>query len=168
MTFAKSNKTKIATKNDIVMTNSNTAIEIIEYFKPQFKINDKFLDPCKGDGAFFDNMPKFKEYCEISQGKDFFDFYDNIDWIITNPPFSIYDDFLIHSFEISNNVIFFCPLNKAFKSKKIDTKIIEYGGLKEIIHMGTGGKHGFPFGFPVGCLHYQKDYAGDIKLTRKY
>jgi len=31
--------------------------------------------------------------------------------------------------------------------------------------MGGGSKHGFAFGFPVGCLHYQKGFVGDCKIT---
>ena len=48
-------------------------------------------------------------------------------------------------------------------------KICEYGGIKEIIHMGGGNQHGFPFGFSTGCIHYQRDYKdNNIKLTRNY
>jgi len=43
--------------------------------------------------------------------------------------------------------------------------VIDYGGLKEIVYMGGGSKHGFAFGFPVGCLHYQKGFVGDCKIT---
>ena len=42
---------------------------------------------------------------------------------------------------------------------------IDYGGLKEIVYMGGGSKHGFGFGFPVGCLHYQRNYKGECKIT---
>jgi len=167
--FVRPNKTKVATPNDVVMTNPETAKWIVDYFRPQFSEYDSFLEPAAGLNAFYNVLPGNKHRTEISDGLDFFDFNEKVNWVITNPPFSIYDDFLIHSFEISDNVVFFCPLNKAFKSKKIDKKIEEYGGLKEVIMMGTGGQHGFPFGFPVGCLHYQKNYTeNNIKLTRFY
>ena len=80
----------------------------------------------------------------------------------------IFDDFLLKSFDIADNVVFFCPLTKVFKGKKLDVKISNYGGIKEIIHMGGGNQHGFPFGFSTGCIHYQKNYKGNIKLTRNY
>lgn len=164
MTFTKPNKTKVSTANDVVMTNKETALEIVRYFNP----TGICLDPCAGDNAFFDAMPNPKYRCEISEGTDFFNFKTKVDWIITNPPFSIYDYFLLHAFEVTNNVVFFVPLNKTFKSQKLETAIQKFGGLKEIVMMGGGSKHGFPFGFQVGCLHYQKDYHGDIKLTRMY
>ena len=158
------NRTGKGTANDVVMTPESTAKRIIEYYNPQGLV----LEPCKGTGMFYNNFPGDKDWCEISEGKDFFNYNKKVDWIITNPPFSIYDLFLFKSFEIADNVVFFCPLNKAFKSQKVDKTIQEYGGLKEIIHMGGGGKHGFPFGFPVGCLYYQRGYKGDIQYTRMY
>jgi hypothetical protein len=164
MSFAKPNKTGKSTPNDVVMTKQETAKWIVNYFNP----SGICLDPCAGENAFFDAMPQPKIRLEISDNLDFFEFNQKVNWIISNPPFSIYDKFLLHSFEIAENVVWFVPLNKAFKSKKIDEAIQKFGALKEIVMMGSGGKHGFPFGFPVGCLHYQKNYSGDIKLTRNY
>lgn len=159
----KPNKTKKATAADVVMTNIETAKWIIKYFNPQGKI----LDPCAGTNAFYDNYPlnctKFR--CEIEDGIDFFDWNEKVDWIITNPPYSIYDSFLEKAFDVADNVIFFVPIAKAFKSNKIQNLVIKYGGLKEIVYMGGGSKHGFGFGFPVGCLHYQKNYVGNCKIT---
>ena len=90
-----------------------------------------------------------------------------MDWIITNPPYSIYDQFLEHAFKIADNVVFFVPIAKAFKSNKVQEMVANYGGLKELIYMGGGSKHGFAFGFPVGCLHYQKGFVGDCKITNE-
>ena len=155
---------KKKTPNDDVMTSTSSAKFIIDYFKPTGKI----LEPCMGTGSFYNQLNGDKDWCEIKKNKDFFEYDKKVDWIITNPPFSIYDNFLLKSFELADNVVFFCPLVKAFKGKKLDEKINEYGGLKEIVHMGSGGKHNFPFGFSVGCLHYVRNYYGDIKYTRKY
>ena len=45
--------TKNAPDKDIVMTPVETAIDIIQHFSPKGKI----LDPCRGQGAFYDNYP---------------------------------------------------------------------------------------------------------------
>ena len=156
------NRTGKSTANDVVMTPVSTAELIVDYFKP----SGTTLEPCRGDGAFYDLLQG--DWCEISEGRDFFDYNKKVDWIITNPPFSIFDAFLLHSFSIADNVVFFCPLNKVFKSQKIDTAIQEYGGIAEVMHLGGGGKHGFPFGFPVGAIHYKRNYNGDMKYTRRY
>ena len=164
MTFVKGNKSGKSTPNDVVMTKPETAKWIIDYFKPIGTI----LEPCKGDGAFYNQFEGDKDWCEIKEGRDFLNYNKKVDWIITNPPFSIFDRFLLKAFEVANNIVFFCPLNKVFKGKKLDIEIRKYGDIKEIIHMGGGSNHGFPFGFSTGCIYYKRDYKGDIKYTRHY
>ncbi len=159
------NRTSVGTVNDVVMTPASTAETIMNHYKPTGTI----LEPCRGTGMFYNLMDSNKrDYCEISEGKDFFNYNKKVDWIITNPPFSIFDLFLLKAFETADNVVFFCPLNKVFKSMKIDKMIQNYGGIKEVTHMGGGGRHGFPFGFAVGCIYYKKNYEGPINYTRMY
>lgn len=148
------NKTGQATASDDVQTNTDVAKKIIDHYNP----NGIILEPCKGDGNIYNLLPGNKEWCEIKDGKDFFDYDKKVDWIITNPPYSIYDKFLEHCFELSDNVVLLVPIAKAFKSMKIERLVDNYGGLKEIWLMGSGTKCGFAFGFPTGCLYYKKDY----------
>jgi len=158
----KPNKTEIATAADKVYTKKSTAKWIVDYFNPSGSI----LEPAAGKDVFYNLFKTNEKFrCEIDDGIDFLTFDKKVDWIITNPPYSIYDIFLEKSFETANDVVFFVPIAKAFKSNKIQQMVIKYGGLKEIVYMGGGSKHGFAFGFPVGCLHYQKGYKGDCKIT---
>lgn len=158
----KPNKTGKATEADKVYTKIDTAKWIINYFNPFGVI----LDPSAGKNSFYDNFnTESKLRCEIDDGIDFFDFNDDVDWIITNPPYSIYDLFLKKCFEVANHVVLFVPIAKAFKSNKVQLMVENFGGLKEIVYMGGGSKHGFNFGFPVGCLYYQRNYKGDCKIT---
>ena len=99
----KPNKTDKATAADSVFTKNTTAKWIVDYFKPQGSI----LEPAAGENAFynlFDNEEKYR--CEITDGLDFFEWDKKVDWIITNPPYSIYDHFLQKAFSIANNVVF--------------------------------------------------------------
>lgn len=164
--FVKPNKTEKQNQTDKVMTREDIAIKIIQHFKPKGII----LDPAMGNGAFYNNFPDEEHslWYEIDKGKDFFNYNNQVDWIITNPPYSIYDKFLLKAFEVADNIVFLVPLAKAFKSQKIDIEIKKYGGLKEIVMLGSGGKIGFPFGFPCGCLYYKRGYKGDVKITRMY
>jgi len=158
----KPNKTGRPTAADTVYTNDITAQWVIDYFTPEGSI----LDPSAGGDAFFSKFKNKKKYrCEIKDGLDFMLWDKPVDWIITNPPYSIYDNFLGHAFEIADNVVFFVPIAKAFKSNKVQKMVKEYGGLKELIYMGSGAKHGFGFGFPVGCLYYKRGYTGDCKIS---
>lgn len=159
----KPNRTGVATANDSVMTPPFIAKKIVGHFNPTGKI----LEPCRGNGSFLNLMPS-ADWCEITHGRDFFDWHKPVDWIITNPPFSIYDRFLLHAFEVADNIVFLTVLSKVFKSRKMDNALIAYGGIKEVVMLGGGGAVGFPFGFPVGCVHFKRGYDGDIKIVRKY
>ncbi len=152
------NRTRMATAADEVITPTSTACWIIKHFNPSGVI----LDPAAGTDSFYAGFPvgHTRYRCEIKDGIDFFEWDMPVDWVITNPPYSIYDHFLQHAFEIAKNVVFFTPLAKALKSQRILKMVENYGGLKEIVCMGGGNAHGFNFGFPVGCLHYQSGYCG--------
>ncbi len=68
-----------------------------------FKDNDFVLDPAYGKGIFYKNFPDFvrKDFCEIDFNSDFFDYYNRVDWCVTNPPYSMIENWLKHSCEIS-------------------------------------------------------------------
>ena len=53
--------------------------------------NDFVLEPFKGEGAFYNNLPDYvnKHWCELEEGRDYKDHEGQIDWVITNPPFKL-------------------------------------------------------------------------------
>jgi hypothetical protein len=57
-------------------------------------IGDVVLEPFKGEGSFYDAIPDYcvKEWTELTEGRDYRSFSGKCDWVITNPPFMIYDD----------------------------------------------------------------------------
>lgn len=156
---------KVVLPADIVYTPDYVSKQIIDFLSP----SGLCLDPCKGDGAFLKYMPEDSDYCELREDKDFFSYNKNVDWIIGNPPYSIFEDFLIKSFEISDNVSFLVPTNKVFQRQIIMEMINKYGGIKSMIIYGSGQLIDFPFGFSVGNFHFKKGYKGDatIKMGMK-
>ena len=54
--------------SDVVYTPRAISKGIIDFLSP----NGLCLDPCAGDGAFFDFLPNGSLWCEIEKGKDFF------------------------------------------------------------------------------------------------
>jgi len=70
-------------------TPEKLCIELIKHIP--FEDNDKVLEPFKGEGAFYNNLPTtiIKNWTEIEEGKDFNDFNEEIDWVISNPPFRL-------------------------------------------------------------------------------
>tara|TARA_R110000764_G_scaffold82616_1_gene163022 strand:- start:52 stop:645 length:594 start_codon:yes stop_codon:yes gene_type:complete len=64
------------------------------------------LEPARGLGAIFDKLKEPKDYCEIDQDKDFFDYNKKTEWIITNPPYSLIDKFLKHTYTLCEKFCF--------------------------------------------------------------
>lgn len=145
---------------DIVFTPDFVSNYIVKYINP----TGKCLDPCKGDGAFLKYLPFGSDYCEINEGKDFFDYNQKVDYIIGNPPYSIFEGFLRKAFEIADNVSFLIPTNKVFQRQIIMDLITNYGGIKSIIVFGSGQLIGFPFGFSVGNFVFKKGYKGETTI----
>ena len=90
---------------DLVMTPEYLAKDIINHYNPQGLI----LDPARGEGAFYDNIdalyPHTKDWCELGEGRDFLTYDRKVDWIITNPPWSMMQQFLAHGMEIADNIV---------------------------------------------------------------
>ncbi len=112
---------------DIVYTPEHVSKQIIEWLNPA----GKCIDPCKGDGAFYKYLPDGSDYCEIREDKDFFMYSEKVDWVIGNPPYSIFEQFLKKSFEIADNVSFLVPTNKVFQRQIIMDMINKWGGGKK-------------------------------------
>lgn len=142
-------------KSDIVFTPIHIATWIINYFSP----NGKILDPCMGNGAFYNQFPGEKFWCEITLGRDFFEYKQIVDWIITNPPFTRIEDFMEHAFKLSKNVVYLLPAHKTFSSWKRIRLIEDYGGIKTILLI-KGQQCNFPFRYPYGVFYFKKKYKG--------
>ncbi len=52
---------------------------------------DICFEPFRGTGAFYNAFPEYtqKEWCEITEGRDFKEYTGKIDWVISNPPFRL-------------------------------------------------------------------------------
>jgi len=138
-----------------------TPLEVARAMVRHFPLSGKVLDPCRGDGAFW-NLIDGADYCEIQEGKDFFEYQAEVDWIIGNPPYSVYSEWLRHSMSISENIVYLIPINKAFNSSSMLKFTYDWGGIAEIAHVGPGSSLNFPVGFAIGAVHYKRNYAGGI------
>ena len=148
-------------KKDVVYTPEHIAIDMINYFKPSGKI----LDPCMGDGAFYNNLPEPKDWCELTRGRDFFEYNKKVDWIISNPPFTKFSKWLKHSLYIGKNIVYLIPMQKVFYTYSMMKELYEWGGIKEIWNIGTGRSLGFPFGAGVAAIYFKRNWKGGINVT---
>lgn len=147
--------------NDVVYTPDDIARDIVDHFKP----SGVCLDPCYGEGAFYRHLPSGSEWCEIAKGRDFFAWDRRVDWIVSNPPFSDYYNFLVHSFDIADNIVYLFPFHKLFQSWRNLELIYGYGGIKEIYVIGKGTLLNWGLGFAVGAVYFKRGYSGSIKVS---
>jgi type I restriction-modification system DNA methylase subunit len=84
--------------NDIYYTPIELAKFAISLI-PNSETHQKWLDPCYGTGNYYTQFPsdKCKDYCEITEDKDFFQYESKVDVICSNPPYSILDQWLSHA-----------------------------------------------------------------------
>lgn len=152
-------------RNDVVQTPSTMVKSIVSYFNPRGKI----LEPCRGQGNFYQHMLDLGmtvDWCEVSDGRDFFDYRKRVSWIITNPPWSKISPFLEHSFTIADNVVFLMTINHAYTAKRMRL-LDEYDfGIRTIARMKWPEKSsGFPrSGFELGCVHYKRGFRGRTEV----
>lgn len=127
-----SNKTLNKSKerdNVVYETPSDLVVDIISLI--DFSDGDVVLDPCRGDSCvFYNNFPNnvVKHWCEIEEKVDFFDFKEEVDWIIGNPPFGrLLTQWFEHSVKIARKgIVYIIPLH-SYSCKRM--KIIEDAGF---------------------------------------
>tara|TARA_R110000824_G_C15164904_1_gene672293 strand:+ start:555 stop:1166 length:612 start_codon:yes stop_codon:yes gene_type:complete len=86
--------------NDVIFTPLKLAKLMIDFCDIQ--PSEKVLDPSKGKGVFFNNLPKCnKDWCEITLNRDFFKYNKPVDLIIGNSPYSIWNDWIKHTIKLN-------------------------------------------------------------------
>jgi hypothetical protein len=145
---------------DVFYTPDWVARDMVEHFKPTGRV----LEPCKGAGAFMQYLPT-ADWCEIAEGRDFFTWAEHVDWIIGNPPYSIFGKWLRHSLEIAEHVCYLIPIAKVYSVEARMRDIYQWGGIVETVYYGKGSELGFPFGFPCGAVYARKGYKGGITMV---
>lgn len=146
---------------DVVYTPDWAAKDMIDHFQPSGLI----LDPCRGKGAFHDLLPGDAPWCEITDGRDFFEWTTPVDWVIGNPPYSLTRPWFRHSYAIAENLVYLIPLRNLFSGYGFVREVYEYGGIVEMRLYGTGGRLGFPMGNAVGAIHMRRGHRGATTIS---
>jgi hypothetical protein len=150
-----------AVEKDIVYTPDDMARTIVSFYHPQ----GKCLDPCKGNGAFLRYLPTGSDWCEIREGRDFFKYNEHVDWIVGNPPYSIFAKWLYHSMDIADHIVYLVPSAKLFYSYKTAKLLFTWGGITHNLIIGPGSWLGFPLGYIVSAMYLQRGYKGGMVTT---
>jgi len=96
--------------NDVFYTPLSLVKIHLEKMKKYVKEGDYILDPFFGSGNYFNLYEEFLPNChydftEIEMGKDFFEYNEKVDMIISNPPYSILNAILKKCIQLQPRVI---------------------------------------------------------------
>ena len=149
-------------EKDLVMTPEYVAQDIIKHFNPTGRI----LDPSRGEGAFYNNFPTDnKDWCELGENKDFLTYNDKVDWIITNPPWSLMQKFLEHGMKIADNIVYLTTINHYTTKKRIRDMRENNFAIKEVYCIPTPPNPWPQLGFQLAAVYTQRDYDGGITMS---
>lgn len=106
-----------------------------DIIKSEFPINEPILEPCFGDGAISDELEKYGYTVhknDISCGKDYLASIFNEKYIITNPPFSLWNEFLIKAKKQCEKIMFIGRTNYFGTADRLKNGI--WKNLKSVHH----------------------------------
>jgi hypothetical protein len=156
--------------------NVSTAHEFARRIVEHFPIRGRVLDPCRGGGAFYDALPEPKFGCEIKEGRDFLDWTEHVDWIVTNPAWSteVYRAIARHAYKIADNVVFLVRWHNATGTTARHYDWLDAGhGWRETIvvswrdagFLNTNGDEKHAEGFCLAVFWWQRGWTGPMTTT---
>ena len=136
--------------NDKIMTPKELAKKIID--SVEWEDGEIVLDSCRGEGSFYNQLPNNvnKIWCEIDEGKDFYNCNELLNTIIQNPPYSHLNNwfdkckelnpkrmcFLLHMYALTDTRIKNFE-NVGYIIYKLDiTKVHEWFGHQVVVWFG--------------------------------
>lgn len=148
---------------DQVMTPPDLASAIIAHFEGQ--MTGRILDAARGQGAFYDRFPARleKAWCELAEGRDFLNWTQPVDLIMTNPPWSRLREFTRHAMSLAPNIIWLAPIvNLTTKARLRDIEAACFG-IAELVMIDT--PKGWPqSGFQLVAAHLKKGHRGEWRV----
>lgn len=147
-------------QGDRVWTPAWVVWDMLQHFRPALPI----LEPFRGQGAFTSRTAQW-DWCEIDDGRDFFDWTTPVSWIVSNPPYSKLRPVWRHAATVADNILFLIPLRNFFSGYGFVREALAYGGMPEIRLYGTGNNVGFPMGNAIGAIHWKRGYSGPTVWT---
>ena len=155
-------------KNDLIMTPPPLAEQIVGHYSHLIGRRTSYLDPCEGCGAFYgavkrlcmDNPMMSLEINKVN-GQDFFDFKFRVDVIISNPPYSVLSDWLCHSFQISDDVVYLVQTTSPFFTKRMRIADEAGFGIVEVYRVSCPfewRRQKLSFGTGLAAVHWRRGH----------
>lgn len=148
--------------NDRIYTPDPLASDIVKHFRPAGSI----LEPAAGGGAFLRALPRGSDWYEIDQGRDFLAGNGHWDWVVTNPPYSLFRPFLQKAMQVADNVVFLC-LDNAWNMRARRRDLQSAGfGIIETCECPVPPPPWPQFGMCLGATWIRRGWQGSTLTTR--
>ena len=142
-------------------TPKELAQAMIDHYKPSGFI----LEPGRGEGNMYDPLPDPKDWCEIEEGRDFFEWDKKVDWIFANPPWDALDVWLKHAFKVADKIMGLIPMTHLWTEKMMNALQTSDFGIKEILYV-WGPPPGWQFmEYGLGAILWERGFEGPVKIS---
>ncbi len=125
------------------------------------------LEPCAGTGAFVRALRPHGDvrWCEIDRGRDFFDWTEPVDDIVSNPPWSSFARVLAHALQIARHRVALVATVNHFWTRHRRALVRKAGfGMERIVEFDAPREWGAPTGFQLGMIVLTKGYTGPCAM----
>jgi len=139
---------------DVFITPEELAKKNIDMIDESYR-NLVWYDPFKNSGSYYNQFPSDnKKWSEILENKDFFDFNEEVDVIVSNPPYSMIDKVLEKSVSLKPMIISYLLGINNLTAKRMEymesqgyyitklhmCKVFKWFGMSLIVVWEKGGK----------------------------
>lgn len=126
----------------------------------------RMLEPCSGQGSFVNAMRPYGQVssCDISKDHPGFEWWtERVDWIVTNPPWSQFRLFLVHSMEVADHVALLSTVNHWWTKRRV-AEVRKHGfGYRTLLLCPWPDE--FPAsGFQLGMMLIERGYNGGLSI----
>ena len=137
---------------------SKSHIDMIEY-----NDNDIWLDPCKNNGSYYNQFPNNnKDYCELLENKDFFNYNKKVDIIIQNPPYHLIDKWIDKNIELNPRIISLLIGINNLTTRRIEKLNVNGYGLSKLRMLKVWSWFGMSL-----IVVFEKNKKNVIEIDRK-
>jgi hypothetical protein len=129
----------------------------------EYNEDDVWLDPCRNSGNYYNQFPtNNKDWCEILDDKDFFDYHGKVDIVVQNPPYSLMNKWIEKNISLNPRVISFLIGIGNLTTKRIETLEKAGYGLTKLKMMKVHSWYG------MSCIVvFEKNKSSIIEFDRK-
>jgi hypothetical protein len=147
--------------NDVVMTPIHLARALTDALQPSGRI----LEPCAGNGAFVRELERYGQVDVCSQEFPFEWWTKDVDWVITNPPWSQFRTFLDKAMQVSGHVAFLATVNHWWTKRRVSD--VRAAGFGYHTLWLCNWPPEFPAsGFQLGMMHIARNYDGPLTIRQ--